>query len=149
MKKLLQIIIILIGLGIIIFELSRLFGELTEAYSDIAVTEQVVKEARDVVRESDVLNYVKAIELNMLGEIEEIENNTKYYIKDYNIRVSSTNPTSGVFIMNGDSVEEGLFKYEIDVGHYYACYTNGKVKISKTLRQVKSCEDLKEDIKNA
>lgn len=149
MKKFLEILGIIIGLIIIVVELIRLFNGISYKYSDLSVSKQVIKDVRDVVRESDVQNYVKATELAMIGEIEQLQDDTYYNIKDYNIRVSSTNPSAGIFIMNGDSVKEGLYRYNIEnVGQYYTCYNQGKVSISRTLRQLKNCDDLKEEMKN-
>lgn len=84
MKKLLEIIGIIIGLGIIIFEGVRLYRGLTYEYT-IDETKEIVDKVRINVRESDVLNYISSIELSILGKIDDetIEYNIIDYDKDY------------------------------------------------------------------
>lgn len=80
MKKLLEIIGIIIGLGIIIFEGVRLYRGLTYEYT-IDETKEIVDKVRINVRESDVLNYISSIELSILGKID--DETIEYNIIDY------------------------------------------------------------------
>ena len=149
MKKVLEILGIIIGLLIIIDQLFKLFSGISFKYSDLNVSKQVIKEARDVVRENDVLSYIKAIELNMLV-MEDNEEGKIFNISNYDIKISSTKPTKGVFTLNDVDVKDGLFEYDIEPnGKYYACYDEGKVTISKTLYKLNSCTELKESLKNS
>lgn len=141
MKKLLEIIGIIIGLGIIIFEGIRLYKGLTYEYT-VEDTKKIVDDVRSTVRESDVLNYINSVELNIIGEID--DENIEYNTSDYDKYTSSkTKPVLGYFTVVNGSIDNALLEYSVNNKTYYACYyENGKTEIKQKLSRVTHCNNL-------
>lgn len=140
MKKLLEIIGIIIGLGIIIFEGVRLYRGLTYEYT-IDETKEIVDEVRINVKESDVLNYISSIELSILGEID--DETVEYNIIDYDKYASSKlKPESGYFMIKDGNIDKALLKYLVKNNIYYACYYDDKAEIKQKLNKITKCNSL-------